>query len=258
MCCRSPRCASTTLGITCARFRRRNRGFGTGRRARTLAHTHTRTRCSTHKHNSGTHACARTHEHAHPHTRSRAHTAARCPTCDVEHRPCCSAKCSTQRARNMQRTYHFLSMQRCCAGTRSLYRQVGSALGSPLPHLRRDRAHSAHICAGTGLTPPTSAPGLGSPRPHLRRDPVEYGQVGSAHLFDLSFSQVGRCIQVRACLPRARVLSNDASVRACVRRRACATARRRAMGGAGSRASTPRRGGSGACLPPGHDALSVS
>ena len=28
----------------------------------------------------------------------------------------------------------------------------------------------SHICAGTGLIPPTSAPGLGSPLPHLRRD----------------------------------------------------------------------------------------
>ncbi len=52
---------------------------------------------------------------------------------------------------------------------------------------------------------------------HLRRDPVEYGQVGSAHLFDLSFSQVGRCIQVRACLPRVRVQTMRARVRACVR-----------------------------------------
>jgi hypothetical protein len=38
-------------------------------------------------------------------------------------------------------------------------------LGSPLPHLRPDRAHPCHICARTGLTPPTSAPGLGSPLP---------------------------------------------------------------------------------------------
>ncbi len=60
-------------------------------------------------------------------------------------------------------------------------------------------------------------PGMGSPRPHLRRDLVEYGQVGSAHLFDLSFSQVGRCIQVRECLPRVRMLAIDASARACVR-----------------------------------------
>ena len=92
-----------------------------------------------------------------------------------------------------------------------------------MPHLCRDRAHPCRICARTGLTPPTSAPGLGSPRPHLRRDPIEYWQVGSAHLFDLSFSQVGRCIQVRACLPRVRMLANDASARACVR--ACVDAR---------------------------------
>ena len=50
----------------------------------------------------------------------------------------------------------------------------------PRPHLRRDRAHAAHICAGAGLTPArsapglgspprTSAPGLGSPRPGPRR-----------------------------------------------------------------------------------------
>ena len=43
-------------------------------------------------------------------------------------------------------------------------------LGSPLPHLRWDWAHSFHICAGTGLTASTSAPGLSSPLPHLRRD----------------------------------------------------------------------------------------
>ncbi len=70
-------------------------------------------------------------------------------------------------------------------------------LGSPRPHLHRDRAlrdralpchicagsgltpchicagtglTPCHICAGTGLTPATSAPGLGSPLPHLHRD----------------------------------------------------------------------------------------
>ncbi len=43
-------------------------------------------------------------------------------------------------------------------------------LGSPRPHLHRDRARPAHICTGNGLAPPTSAPGLGSPRPHLHRD----------------------------------------------------------------------------------------
>ena len=50
----------------------------------------------------------------------------------------------------------------------SLKLEVGRR--SPLPHLRRDWAHPAHICTGTALTPPTSAPGLGSPRPHLHRD----------------------------------------------------------------------------------------
>jgi hypothetical protein len=35
-------------------------------------------------------------------------------------------------------------------------------LGSPLPHLCRDSAHSCHICAGTGL----------APTPHLHRDPA--------------------------------------------------------------------------------------
>jgi hypothetical protein len=43
-------------------------------------------------------------------------------------------------------------------------------LGSPLPHLRRDWAHPAHICAATGLTPPTSAPEPASPLPHLQPD----------------------------------------------------------------------------------------
>ncbi len=50
-------------------------------------------------------------------------------------------------------------------------------LGSPRPHLRRDRAHPGHICAGTALTPATSAPGLGSPRPHLRRDWAHPGHI---------------------------------------------------------------------------------
>ena len=73
------------------------------------------------------------------------------------------------------------------------------ASAHPCPHLRRDPAHTCHICAGTGLapahictgtglTPAASAPGLGSPLhrdwahprhictgtgltpPHLRRD----------------------------------------------------------------------------------------
>jgi hypothetical protein len=39
-----------------------------------------------------------------------------------------------------------------------------------LPPLHRNRAHFRHICAGTGLTSATSAPGLGSLLPHLRRD----------------------------------------------------------------------------------------
>ena len=34
----------------------------------------------------------------------------------------------------------------------------------------RPRLPCRRICAGTGLTPATSAPGLGSPLPHLRRD----------------------------------------------------------------------------------------
>jgi hypothetical protein len=36
--------------------------------------------------------------------------------------------------------------------------------------LRLATCTSCHICAGTGLAPRTSAPGLGSPHPHLRRD----------------------------------------------------------------------------------------
>jgi hypothetical protein len=54
-------------------------------------------------------------------------------------------------------------------------------VGSPRPHLRRDRPPSAHICALTALAPPTSAPEAGSAPPasapgpssflpHLRQD----------------------------------------------------------------------------------------
>jgi hypothetical protein len=43
-------------------------------------------------------------------------------------------------------------------------------LGSPLPHLLRNRARPSHTCTRTGLTPATSAPGLGSPQPYLHRD----------------------------------------------------------------------------------------
>ena len=42
-------------------------------------------------------------------------------------------------------------------------------VGSPLPHLRRDRAHPTHVCNRTGLVPLTSAPRLCSPRLHWPR-----------------------------------------------------------------------------------------
>jgi hypothetical protein len=64
--------------------------------------------------------------------------------------------------------YHACIHRDCLGGSPPPTSAPGP--GSPLPHLRRDQAHPAHICAGTRLTPPTSAPGLGSPRPHLRRD----------------------------------------------------------------------------------------
>ena len=197
MCCRSPRCASTTLGITCARFRRRNRGFGTGRRAHTHAAAHTNT----------------TQAHTHVHARMITDT----PTHALAHTQLRAARrvtWSTGRAAEQSAAHNARAT---CTG-----HTIFSACNVHCPGRYTGRsdqlwAHPSHICAGTGLTPPTSAPGLGSPRPHLRRDPVEYGQVGSAHLFDLSFSQVGRCIQVRACLPRVRLQTMRACVRACVR-----------------------------------------
>jgi hypothetical protein len=49
-----------------------------------------------------------------------------------------------------------------CAGTGLAAATSAPGPGSPLPHLRRDRARRCHICAGTGLAAATSAPGLGS------------------------------------------------------------------------------------------------
>ncbi len=92
------------------------------------ARAHTRARAAARTNTTQAHTHAHTHMNTDAHTRSCEHTAARCPTCDMEHRPCCSARCSKQRAHNMHTAYHFLSMQRT---------------------LRRDRAHPAHICAGT-------------------------------------------------------------------------------------------------------------
>jgi hypothetical protein len=43
-----------------------------------------------------------------------------------------------------------------------MLRTSAPGIGSFLPRLRRDWAHSCHVCAGTGLIPATSAPGLGS------------------------------------------------------------------------------------------------
>jgi hypothetical protein len=50
-------------------------------------------------------------------------------------------------------------------------------MGSSLPHLHQDWAHSSHICTGTGFALPhlkpglgSSAPGLGSPLPHPHQD----------------------------------------------------------------------------------------
>ena len=43
-------------------------------------------------------------------------------------------------------------------------------LGSPLPHLHRDRARPCHASTGTVRTPATPAPGLGATPPHLHQD----------------------------------------------------------------------------------------
>ncbi len=50
------------------------------------------------------------------------------------------------------------------AGARSL--QLAAQVGSPRPHLRRDRTRPGRICVGTWLAPATSALGPGSFRPH--------------------------------------------------------------------------------------------
>jgi hypothetical protein len=39
-----------------------------------------------------------------------------------------------------------------CVGTRLIPPHLRRDWGSPLPHLRRDRAHPSHICIGTWLT----------------------------------------------------------------------------------------------------------
>ncbi len=88
--------------------------------------------------------------------------------------------------------------------------------GAPFPHLRRDWAHSSHICTGTGLTPshicagtrlaastfafsgapvPHSAPGPGAPLPHICA-----GTLGRCAISDASSTRVRTC-------PRARVSS---------------------------------------------------
>ncbi len=58
------------------------------------------------------------------------------------------------------------------ARSRSLRQNAGAApgLGSPVPHLHRDRARPCHICTGIGLARATSDSGMGSPVPHLHLD----------------------------------------------------------------------------------------
>ena len=99
-----------------------------------------------------------------------------------------------------------------CAGTGLTPATSAPGLGSPLPHLRRDRAshlhedcaRPAHICTGTGLGPAKSAPGLGlgtatsapglrSPRPHLR------GTRRGARAVQLALPRCPRCTLPGAC-----------------------------------------------------------
>jgi hypothetical protein len=54
-----------------------------------------------------------------------------------------------------------------CTGTGLTPATSAPGLGSPLPHLHRDRANPCHICTETALAPATSAPGLGEPLPLL-------------------------------------------------------------------------------------------
>ena len=53
---------------------------------------------------------------------------------------------------------------------KSACRAAWCMLGSPLPHLHRDRARPCHIRTENGLAPPTSASRLASPLPHMHRD----------------------------------------------------------------------------------------
>ncbi len=61
--------------------------------------------------------------------------------------------------------------RRNCAGAQGLNPPTSALwLGSPRPHLHRDRAHPAHICTGTAHRGGTAQACTGSPRSHLRRD----------------------------------------------------------------------------------------
>ncbi len=95
----------------------------------------------------------------------------------------CRRTCSCSRASRLPRArrasstvsprmrmHTWLDRRHICAGTGPAAAASAPGPGSPLPHLRWDRARSCHICAGTGLAAATSAPGPGSPLPHLRRD----------------------------------------------------------------------------------------
>jgi hypothetical protein len=196
MCCRSPRCALTTLGITCARFRRRNRGFGTGRRART--HTHTLQHSQTQHRHTRMHARMNTDPtHALAHTQLRA-------------------------ARRVTWSTGRAAVQSAAHNARATC--TGHTMRSTHGTLR-----------GTGFTPPTSAPGPGSPRPHLRRDwahprphlrpgpgRIRAGRLGAPVRPVLLAS---RPVYTGACVSASRAHACKRCERACVR--ACVDARAR-------------------------------
>ena len=115
---------------------------------------------------------------------------------------------------------------------RSLCAGIRPGLGSPLPHLHRNRARLSHTCTRTGLTPATSAPGLGSPQPHLSSAPLP---------------QVHRAVPARHTrrANRRRPLPHGGATPIRVLRRC---GRRMGQAGARSPAVTNRRMGVRACL----------
>jgi hypothetical protein len=84
--------------------------------------------------------CARTPTHTRAHTltrtHARTHTTARTHTCARVH---------------THTKIHTGVFAMCTATGLAATPQLHRDWGSPLPHLRRDRAHPSHICAGTGL-----------------------------------------------------------------------------------------------------------